>query len=293
MKNNNGILEFSVRTSVVCSALLSLGAFSQSSENTTTAAAAVTTTSATAAAGPAPASAASTAAAAGSSVAEIAPKSVVHVKYSNYMNGPTLAKATGVSINHIATVKYDFKNAFWLSANFRFDSTFGDTTNAASLEDPYLILGTSTANLGSVTMKGQLWYTVGMSEAAKKADLVSVLQPRVTFERSIKKFTITNDIMPKFYIRDTSRGGQKFAVLGNYLNVSYEVNKTITLDMGMYPEFAFLRAKPTQFNDLAVYPGFTASFGKNLSISPYFEIFAANPKAETTSVGAFLSATIL
>ncbi len=280
--------------------MLSLGGFSQSSESTTAVnaesiveASASSTDSALATRDAASASTAAVGAAAGASISHAKKnQSGVHAKYSNYMNGPAFKESSGTSINHIATVKYDFENKYALSANLRFDSTFGEETDLVSLSDPYMVLVTPAVKLSSVNAKGQLWYTFGISDAAKAADIVGVIQPRISFSASIKKLSVSNDLISKFYVHGARQVGQKFAALGSYLNLSYELAKSWTMDLGLYPEFSFLRGKSTTFNNLAAYPGFTVSLGKHVSLSPYVELFAMKPQSETTSVGAFLSASI-
>jgi hypothetical protein len=221
------------------------------------------------------------------------PVSALKVKYSNYMNGPTFEESSGTSINHYGTLKYDLGKDYSLSANFRFDSTFGDKTSAFTLADSYIVLGAPGVKRFSTTFTAQLWASAGISAKSRASRLMSVIQPRLNMERTVGKWTLSNLLISKLYLYDHKAAAQKWGVVGSYLNASYEINKTWTLDFGVYPELSFVRGKATAFNDLASYPGFTVNLSKAVSLSPYLEIMATRMQGKTTSAGAFLSAAIL
>ena len=216
-------------------------------------------------------------------------------KYSNYMNGPAFSASEGASINHVASIKYKFRDTLSAGIALRADTLLPkDSEMKQELADPYLTFSYRIATIGKkTTITGDLWQYLPMSKASQEKQLLGVISPRITLATTRKKIEFANILVPKIFLkRGNSTEARVFSV-GNYAALSYAASKRIGIDLGLYPELSFESGGKTKFNKLAAYPGFTAKFSDAVSLSPYVEVFLAEPTAQTTSVGAILSAKIL
>ncbi len=217
-----------------------------------------------------------------------------HARYANYFNGSAFSEPKESSMNHYAQLKFDVKKDWALSGVFRADTTFEASGQKQSLADSYLFIGHPIyeAESGLKTF-GEFRYFLPNSLESKQAKLAGIISPRVYTTQVYKRLEFINILIPKIFVSKASMSGQDTFVIGDYLAASYRPMKNFTLDFALNPEWTTTRGVGTTFNNLAAYPGFTVGFTKEISLSPYVELFLTKPEAKTASLGAYFNAAFL
>ncbi len=221
-------------------------------------------------------------------------KEVWSASYMNYMNGPTFSEPSGSSINHFFTLKRKFTADWAASVTVRPDSNLGNGEPSWVMSDPFLKLNYPTIykNENGFKLTGDLIYYLPLSDKSKASSSNGTIAPRLTAAYEIGNLSLMYLLIPKIYLSNEAKDGQKIYSHGHYLSTSYKLNSIISLDFAIYPSWVYFKNKDSSF-EFPAYPGATFNISKELSVSPYFEISMLKPENKTTSVGGVLNYKML
>lgn len=217
------------------------------------------------------------------------------IGYSNYTNGPALSGAPSEgSINHYISIKRKFSPDWSASAVLRPDTTLNGSSTL-SMGDHYVKLDPPAfyKNGEKLSIAGDVRYYFPTSEKSKKNELAGILTTRLTINASIDRISLFYILIPNFYMNKKIADEQSLFSHGHYIGGSYKFSDKVTGDFAIYPAWTLRRNANALFNDLPAYPGMTYTFNKQLSVSPYLEIPLQKISTETSSMGAFVSYTVL
>ena len=214
--------------------------------------------------------------------------------YKNDTNGPQLSGPFAPAVNHYFEV--GGKVGTWSIVGVgRVDSVWSPDKNQENKAgDHFLKVNTPTIEAGGTKVMSQIRaYTPG-SKASQEKLQDGALEPRIVVSGKVgSRLDLQSVLCPKVVAYKAKEDGQALGSVSNIFGASYEISPKLSLDFLAVPGVSYTRGQSAaKFNDLPVYPGVTVNLTDKFAISPWMEIFAAKPKAATSTVGASVSVVV-